>query len=365
MSETAQHFCRGQLRRRLLVTVSFGALLACVALARQADATETDHPTIWIEVGGSFDQISAGETDWSPPNLTPPLANPPPLPFGKSPVLGFGADLKLSFAPQDSDWIYSGSVRYGRAQFGPKVSHDQTYNVHGSKTEYGVGAKYFLTNYNFADAAQRSHSSYAIIDFTAGKDVGLGVFRGGTSVISAGIRVAQLNESAQGQLTAFLYAPRQNSPGEVAHKAELFANRSFVGIGPSVSWDASAPMLGSSSGGIFVDWGANAAMLFGRQKAHLSLRTKDTRYYSGTNYMSGIPTVLSQSTQIPARNKMVMVPNVGGFAGLSWRLPNAKISVGYRADLFFDAIDGGLLTSQKETRGFYGPFASISVGIGG
>jgi hypothetical protein len=39
--------------------------------------------------------------------------------------------------------------------------------------------------------------------------------------------------------------------------------------------------------------------------------------------------------------------------------------LGYRADFFFGAVDGGLGTSEKETRGFYGPFAKISVGLGG
>ena len=59
-----------------------------------------------------------------------------------------------------------------------------------------------------------------------------------------------------------------------------------------------------------------------------------------------------------------MVPNIGGFAGISWRLPTAKVSIGYRADFFFNAIDGGIAARKSENRGFYGPFASISIGIG-
>jgi len=47
------------------------------------------------------------------------------------------------------------------------------------------------------------------------------------------------------------------------------------------------------------------------------------------------------------------------------RFPNAKISLGYRADLFFGAIDGGIDKVKRENVGFYGPFANISVGIGG
>jgi hypothetical protein len=49
---------------------------------------------------------------------------------------------------------------------------------------------------------------------------------------------------------------------------------------------------------------------------------------------------------------------------VSWRTSNAKVSLGYRADMFFGAIDGGIDTRKNENRGFYGPFASISIGLG-
>ncbi len=90
------------------------------------------------------------------------------------------------------------------------------------------------------------------------------------------------------------------------------------------------------------------------------LHTKNTRIGS-----LGAATVLSETTDAPQRDRTVVVPDVGGFAGFSWRLPNGKVSLGYRADFFFGAIDGGIDTSQKEMRGFYGPFASVSLGLGG
>jgi hypothetical protein len=349
---------RGNFRRQLLTSVSALALLASVYGTREARADDSDHPIVWVEVGGALDQISAGETEWSPPNLTPPISQPKPLPFGRQPALGFDTDLKLSFAPEDSDWTYSVSIRYGRAKYGPKNSHDQTTRYRTA--HIALGTKYYLTNYNFADAVQLSHSTHAIVDFQAGKDFGLGIF-GGKSTVSFGVRIAQLNENALGQLTAFTNASAHHypPPPEIAHIAKLTASRSFDGIGPSISWDESAPFVGSLSNGLSVDWGANAAILFGRQKANVLLQTKVAQYHPN------IQTVLSHSTQTPVRNKTVIVPDLGGFAGVSWRLPDVKVSLGYRADFFFDAIDGGLATSQKETRGFYGPFASVSIGIGG
>jgi hypothetical protein len=59
------------------------------------------------------------------------------------------------------------------------------------------------------------------------------------------------------------------------------------------------------------------------------------------------------------------VPNLGGFAGVSYRYNNAKISFGYRADLFFGAIDGGIDHRHSETLNMGGPFANISFGLGG
>ena len=359
MSETTKlHGRCNRTRYHLLATVSSATLLTSVMLAQAADAAEDGQPTVWIEVGGALDQMADGDARWSPPNLTPTLINPPPSPFGKMPAMGFDEDFKVSFSPDDSDWIFSATIRYGRAQSGPKHNHDQSYKF-SVETSSGVPVKYNLTNWDFANAAQKSRSTHAILDFQAGKDVGLGMF-GGKSTFSAGIRVAKLNESADGHLTALVSAPGKYSPGEVGHKADFAVSHSFSGIGPSLAWDGSAPLVGTLKEGFAFDWGANAALLFGKQKTRVSLLTADTRYFATHQ------TVLTHSTNTPpVRNKTVVVPNIGGFAGLSWRLPNAKVSLGYRADFFFGAVDGGLLTSQKETRGFYGPFANVSVGIGG
>jgi len=357
MSETTTLHRHNPIRHHLLATASAAALLTSVILAQTADAAEDGQPTAWIELGGGFDQMDSGDARWTPPNLTPPQSNPPPSPFGKMPAVGLDEDLKVSFSPDDSDWIFSASIRYGRAQSGPKHSHDQSYKFNILTTS-GLPFKYQHTNKDFANTIQKSHSTHAVLDFQAGKDVGLGMF-GGKSTFSAGIRIANLNEHADGHLTAFVSAPNKYPTSERAHKANFAVSHSFTGIGPSVSWDGSTPVAGTLKEGFSFDWGANAALLFGKQKTGVSLLTQNIRYYPTHQ------TVPTHSTHTPVRDKTVIVPNIGGFAGLSWRLPRFKASLGYRADFFFGAVDGGLLTSQKETRGFYGPFANISIGIGG
>jgi hypothetical protein len=64
------------------------------------------------------------------------------------------------------------------------------------------------------------------------------------------------------------------------------------------------------------------------------------------------------------RSRMVVIPNIGGFAALSYRFPNAKLSAGYRADFFFGARDSGFETRSTADVGFHGPFATISIGLG-
>jgi len=78
------------------------------------------------------------------------------------------------------------------------------------------------------------------------------------------------------------------------------------------------------------------------------------------------PNLLTHMTSAPSRGKQVIVPNIGGFASLSYRAGDrAKFALGYRADIFFGAIDGGIAARKPENVGFYGPFASVSIGIGG
>jgi hypothetical protein len=111
---------------------------------------------------------------------------------------------------------------------------------------------------------------------------------------------------------------------------------------------------------IDIDWGRNAAVLFRRQRVSGSHQTI-------TNYKKTgmIPTPPHSHSTPFARTRTVTVPNVGSFAGLSFRYAATKVRFGCRGDFFFDAMDGGVDKRKGETPGFYGPFASVSAGIDG
>jgi hypothetical protein len=100
-------------------------------------------------------------------------------------------------------------------------------------------------------------------------------------------------------------------------------------------------------------------VLFGRQKVKLNYTTMAKLYRVYPSYSS------HHNAVHRTESRRVTVPNLGGFAALSYRFTNAKISAGYRADFFFGAMDGGLDTHRSMTTGFHGPFATISVGLGG
>ena len=134
----------------------------------------------------------------------------------------------------------------------------------------------------------------------------------------------------------------------------------------------------------------NGAVLFGRQKASGHHKTTIRSYYetqwkkgfgqkghitpghfqnlaAHQGYGSYTAQPTAHRTNVASFNRMrtVIVPNIGAFAGVSYRIEDFKVAVGYRADFFFGAMDGGIDTAKSENRGFYGPFASVSVGLGG
>jgi hypothetical protein len=391
------------IRWRLLTSVSATALLVSVYAAGDAQAADNDRdrPLVWIELGGQLEQLTDPQEKFAPAFLAtvtnPDLASA--LNVQSSPAYALGEEAKISLEPEGSNWVFSAAIRYGR-QAAHRAKHHQTPNapIHLSYPTLANyypsirthSTKYPAAHVNFADASARESERHAIFDFQAGKDVGLGMFgSGASSTISAGVRIAQFNSSENVRMRA---EPDVHYPTSVIgipalvkfiaygtyvfhdDAAVLASKRSFDGIGPSLSWTASAPIAGTQDAGMLsLDWGANAAVLFGRQKARGNHQTTVKTYYKQGFHNGNVPTAgrfytrsIVQHT-IPGpfdRSRNVTVPNLGGFAGVSYRYADAKISFGYRADMFFGAIDGGIDTRKSENRGFYGPYASISIGLG-
>lgn len=385
-ASNAKHF-----RWNLLVTTSAIVLYAGVGFAK---AEESDRPTVWIELGGQLSRLEDSQKAFAPvfPNSSSrPAMFSSPVPFEHMPRYSIDENGKLIFQPKGSDWTFSAAVRYGRS-ISKKHSHQQTYpksfvtHFTYSSGRYGQTIHFPALANKFADTNVKNSETHAVVDFMAGRDVGLGIFGGkdGSSVLSFGVRYAQFVSKSNisfksdpdwHRLYKYLTAPPSFNPTRIkwvsaepyhSNAASLYAVRSFHGVGPSLSWSGSAPMLGNKDAEVTLDLGVNAAILFGRQKAQTHHQTTG-RFSIGTNYNHANRPITYQAPATPdhTRSRSIAIPNIGAFAGTTYRIANFKVSAGYRADFFIGAMDNGVGNRETQTIGFYGPFANISVGLGG
>ena len=369
--------------RSLLAAASIVAL----SFAAAAQAAEGDHPTLWIELSGQADRL-----DFSPDRISAPFMSAhadsavfqpvSPLAIQRPPRYAVGGGVKIEITPEDSDWVFSASLRYGRA--------NSTRNAHKEKVLY---EKNFLHTFNptyypsltrpvsdrdVGDLHSTARQSYTVLDFSAGKDVGLGLFgRHSASVLNVGVRYAQFSARSTADLWArpdvgisYQYFPLGTDFGISVplphfHEFDAAGNaiRNFHGVGPSVAWSASVPLMGDPSRAtLAVDFGINGALLFGRQKVQSAHHTSGKFVSKTVGGYSGLVSPYDNPHR-RTQSRSVTVPNLGAFAGISYRFPSAKLSAGYRLDHFFGAMDGGLDRHRSMDIDFHGPFASVSVGL--
>src|SRR6185437_4202805 len=382
-----------RLRWNLLAGTSALALAAYAALG-SASAEDDTLPSVWIDLGGQVEQIGGLSNPFTAPFMT--AVAPTPAPYrddifvkGQEPArFAFGLDGKATFRPKDSDWIVSLGIRYGRSQAKRHIHH-QTDTPTAITTVYKgyptYGYKQVTARVGtaaIADVKTTYQESHTIIDFQAGKDVGLGILgRNGTSNLNVGVRFAQFQAKSSSAMNGLpsvgidsLYSAKYGAnltPNFHQYTMHANAVRSFSGVGAILSWNASAALVGQpESGELAIDFGVNAAVLFGRQKAKTDHTTQSYHnYYTQTNgpyhYYHEHHLVYSPRASHSTRFRNVAVPNIGGYAGLSWKWPNAAVNLVYRYDAFLNAMDIGIDSTKKSTLSFHGPYASISIGLGG
>ena len=369
-------------RRQLMATVSAMTLAASACCAGSAWADDADRPVIWLDFGAQLEGLGAKTEPFAPAfvlnNLDAPLNVKSPLSVEQPSRFAFGQEASLTFQPEDSDWVFSAGIRFGRAN-GSKHLHQQTstrqrayafYIGSTRLTYYGIPPQY-ATKTRFSDGQSEYNEKHAILDFSAGKDVGLGMFgHGGSSVVSLGVRFAQFETRSTTTFRSmpdYYYYPvlfQKYKGHHASYYAHAEFSRSFRGIGPSISWTGSSPFIGDAQNGeVALDWGLNAALLFGRQKVHGEHQVTGTHFKGQGLFTMTITSQYAHGAPV-SRSRRVTVPNLGGSLGLSFQFVDAKVSVGYRADVFFGAIDGGIDTRKSENRSFFGPYATISIGLG-
>lgn len=362
-----------KIRHILLATVSAVALAAS---GESAMAAGDSSPAIWIEGGWHFEDVTGKNDPFVPPLEASIRAAGLPSLTAIENTLGktYGAEGSILFRPNDSDWLLIASVRYGHANSVRRVLGEKTITGPQMITAVFQSATFqneptTPTFSAYAEDYSRNSESHTIVDFQVGRDVGMGLFGKGTdSIISFGARYARMSAASKAHSYAAPDATFQqvNFYGKYRvltkyHESQAFVERSdsLQAVGPSLSLKNTTGLAGNiENGQIALDWGLNASLLFGRQKAKVS-------HHSTVTYIQALGNTTVVYTPVPhTRSRRVTIPNVGGFMGLSYRFNNAKISAGYRADLFLGAKDNGLDTRSTTNIGFHGPFASLSIGIG-
>jgi len=378
-----------QSRFQLLGTASMLALL--VALPVSARAADTSRPTVWIEGGYQFEGVTGSETPFHAPLEGVTRANGLPVlsDIASDLSLSRGAEGRITFQPKGSDWSLSLSGRFGRAHSVRKA--------YGEKEFVGPPMKRTLetTSFGFYNVTQspsdmayveqraETTETHTILDFQVGRDLGVGALGQSTEVVVGfGARYAQFsrrsNASGHGapdlefesSKFAGLMIPTKYRINIFNHASAALVERetNLRAIGPALSMNNTTRLFGDEEdGALNLDWGANASLLFGRQRAETSheATAKVIPNVYGSSVEFGMTGNIAAAPLTSRRSRTVTIPNLGGFAGLSYRFPDARLSAGYRADFFFGAMDRGLDSHKSTTTGFHGPFATISIGLGG
>jgi len=303
------------LRRKLLGTASALAALSAFQIPTQAlaaDASDSDwHLT--LDIGGQYAFNSGGKTqyaDFGSPEPRVGVAN--------------GGNGQIALNLETDGWI-----------FGLKFNFGRTGDAHNKASVY---YSYYGYNYYSATGRVRHNENHKMLDFTVGQDVGLGMFgMEGSSVISGGVRWANFSAETVGHFT---YG---NKYYYTSFNREL--HRTFNGVGPVISWAASTP-VGDPGDNLSVDWGVDAAVLFGSRKA----------WEAGPSY------------DFSPRSKNASVPQVDGYLGLGWHPTDSRFSfhAGYAISASWGLYDSNFDFDEDETRNSvnrisHGPYLDVTM----
>lgn len=290
----------------IMVTVEQGPLAADIAVPVAQDRW-------WLSVEGQYLLYDGDAPDYSinGKDLEP------------DPDEGWGVGAEIGFRPEDSLYSFVARVRYGQSN----KEHDH----------------YFYSGFVGTAEGDADHREEQVLaDLEIGRDVGLGALGDGSNVrVFAGLRFGYFKGKGSVTSSYSLYG--------ASGSADIDEKRTFIGIGPRIGFDAIAPLSDQFS----FDVGAAVAVLFGKQKFKAS-----GTYYSSFGCSLGCDVD-------DKRSKTVVVPNLEASAAFSWLISDdAKFTLGYRVDSYFDVYDNGALFDGRNSgdRILHGPFLMLTIG---
>ncbi len=194
-----------RLRSDLMVGASLlailGAILACQPVI--ADEQKADGPNVWIELGGQVERVDSAHSVLIPLFISQSTsANRLPMIDAQRPSrYSLGGEGKISFIPKNSDWQISASIRYGRSGNDRHLHHQSplpfSYRYFGNQVFSPLGFE------QFGDGQSNFKESHFVLDFQAGRDLGIGLFGDrAESMVSIGLRYAQFTNKSDATLHA-------------------------------------------------------------------------------------------------------------------------------------------------------------------
>ncbi len=316
-----------------------------------------------------------------------------------------GREIKLRLTP-GQQWQLAVGAKFGqvdRRDQSERAGESSSVCRYGGTPPECNGFPNFDTRTNQSQSVLSESEEHQLIDFTVGRDVGIGRVLQGT--LSAGLRYAHFESRSQVLITG---TPDWNLPpncwrGELAdgttlpdgsgsgigstclsptgetkyskpatrteYAGALDAKREFSGLGPVLSWEGTSRLAGEGKAArLDLEWTVSGGVLFGKQETSIESGER-AAYFRQTQIQNASagstnPTSVDEEAFVDQRDDSVMATTLGLGVGLSYRLGGIGLSGGYRWERYMSVIDGGIDERRKSDRTLEGPYFKVRVGFG-
>jgi iron complex outermembrane receptor protein len=325
-----------------------------------------------LEVGGQAQRYDASTSD-SNPGFINSFSSAIDPSHDQNFDLDRGDGREVKFTYNAGDWKAWLGARFGKTNGSSVGVFRSEPGNSGCQSSKYVAPNFCVTNpanlvttTNWSQSGHRQKEEHTIVNFAAGRDIGMGLFE--ASTLSVGLRYADLNSAQDISLYGISHwdVPTGTVVSQTGHRHRLsaHADHGFEGVGPVVSWDASKLLIGDDDAGhLDIDWSVTAGALFGDQDTSIQGEERaETILFS----LVSLGEVTTMATPVAIqRSSSRTVPVVDVSLGLSYTVNRAKISAGYRWERYFNAIDGGYDETQQYDRTIDGPYLTLAIGFGG
>jgi hypothetical protein len=311
----------GASKRLLLASVSSAALALSAPAVMAADiapARERDVPHTWIfwleggaQAAAGNDAVVAGFN----PGFTTPNRK-----WGWNGAFGF--DYRI-----DAVWHASASFRYGQNRT-RSAGSSAPVGVFGIPTSFATSAAVVKRAIPGTNSATRNETNWEA-DFMVGRDIGLGT---NNPQLKVGLRVADIRGKTEGRAT-WLVPTTTSSTLPNAHSRAYQQTNHFFGFGPRLALEGSAPV----GGAWFIDYMGGIAGLYAMNRSVEQTVVATTTFNSA---FVAAPSICVAGCPLNATSDIQgWVLNTDAMLGVGYAFtPNAKLSVNYRVDAYFNAM---------------------------